>query len=83
MDGHTALSITAAMGVEGFLDRLRAALKDRSFRPLPVRERMIPQGRRQETPPGNRDGEFILPLLQLYVGMFRVGGGQAVPDLLA
>src|SRR5438309_8278898 len=38
VDGHTALSITAAMGVEGFLDRLRASLKDRSFRPLPVRE---------------------------------------------
>jgi len=29
--------------VEGFLDRLRASLKDRSFRPLPVRERMIPK----------------------------------------
>ena len=43
MDGHTALSITAAVGVEGFLDRLRASLKDRSFRPLPVRERMIPK----------------------------------------
>ena len=43
VDGHTALSITAAVGVEGFLDRLRAALKDRSFRPLPVRERMIPK----------------------------------------
>src|SRR2546430_8711838 len=43
VDGHTALSITAAMGVEGFLDRLRASLKDRSFRPLPVRERMIPK----------------------------------------
>jgi len=43
VDGHTALSITAAVGVEGFLDRLRASLKDRSFRPLPVRERMIPK----------------------------------------
>ena len=43
VDGHTALSVTAAMGVEGFLDRLRASLKDRSFRPLPVRERMIPK----------------------------------------
>ena len=29
------------------------------------------------------DGEFILPLLQPCVGMFRVGGGQAVlADLL-
>jgi RNA-directed DNA polymerase len=43
VDGHTALSITATAGVEGFLDRLRASLKDRSFRPLPVRERMIPK----------------------------------------
>src|SRR5216684_6952684 len=43
VDGQTALSITAAVGVEGFLDRLRASLKDRSFRPLPVRERMIPK----------------------------------------
>ena len=43
LDGHTALSITAAMGVEGFLDRLRASLRARSFRPLPVRERMIPK----------------------------------------
>jgi RNA-directed DNA polymerase len=30
-------------GVEGFLDELRSQLKDRSFRPLPVRERMIPK----------------------------------------
>jgi RNA-directed DNA polymerase len=27
--------------VEEFLDRLRTALRDRSFRPVPVRERMI------------------------------------------
>ena len=30
-------------GVEEFLDELRDSLKDRSFRPLPVRERMIPK----------------------------------------
>ena len=30
-------------GVEEFLDELRSAIKDRSFRPLPVRERMIPK----------------------------------------
>src|SRR4029453_5957761 len=29
--------------VEGFLDRLRTALRDRSFCPVPVRERMIPK----------------------------------------
>ncbi|MGW0633835.1 hypothetical protein [Streptomyces sp. NPDC002758] len=43
VDGHTALSITAPHGVEVFLDRLRSQLKDRSFQPLPVRERMIPK----------------------------------------
>jgi RNA-directed DNA polymerase len=31
------------MGVEDFLDRLRLQMKDRSFRPVPVRERMIPK----------------------------------------
>ena len=31
------------MGVPGFLEDLRAALKDGSFRPLPVRERLIPK----------------------------------------
>jgi RNA-directed DNA polymerase len=43
VDGHTAGSIQAGEGVEEFLDRLRTSLKDRSFRPLPVRERMIPK----------------------------------------
>ncbi|MFR9799987.1 hypothetical protein ACL02U_29450 [Streptomyces sp. MS06] len=43
VDGRTAASIEAGQGVEGFLDELRASLKDRSFRPLPVRERMIPK----------------------------------------
>src|SRR5215472_10199295 len=42
VDGRSAWYIEAA-GVEGFLERLRFALKDRSFRPLPVRERMIPK----------------------------------------
>jgi RNA-directed DNA polymerase len=42
VDGYTAYAIQAR-GVEGFLGRLRSALKDRSFRPLPVRERMIPK----------------------------------------
>jgi RNA-directed DNA polymerase len=30
-------------GVAGFLEEIRSGLKDRSFRPLPVRERMIPK----------------------------------------
>ncbi|HEU4361777.1 MAG TPA: group II intron reverse transcriptase/maturase, partial [Mycobacterium sp.] len=42
VDRRTA-SFIAAHGVEGFLDELRLGLKDRSFHPLPVRERMIPK----------------------------------------
>lgn len=43
VDGLTARSIEAVQGVESFLDGLRSQLKDRGFRPLPVRERMIPK----------------------------------------
>lgn len=43
VDGRTAASIAQRTGVEEFLDGLRASIKDRSFRPLPVRERMIPK----------------------------------------
>ena len=43
VDGATAASVAEVTGVEVFLDRLRASLRDRSFRPLPVRERMIPK----------------------------------------
>jgi RNA-directed DNA polymerase len=43
VDGRTAGSIAERTGVEVFLGGLRSALKDRSFRPLPVRERMIPK----------------------------------------
>ena len=43
VDGLTARSIEAGRGVEEFLDGLRSSLKDRSFRPLPVRDRMIPK----------------------------------------
>jgi RNA-directed DNA polymerase len=43
VDGATAYSVESELGVEVFLDRLRVSLKDRSFRPLPVRERMIPK----------------------------------------
>jgi RNA-directed DNA polymerase len=43
VDGQTAASIAAWKGVEEFLDELRCRLKDRSFTPLPVRERMIPK----------------------------------------
>jgi RNA-directed DNA polymerase len=43
IDGRTARSIEGVQGVEGFLGELRSQLKDRSFRPVPVRERMIPK----------------------------------------
>src|SRR6476660_6368388 len=43
VDRRTASSITLHGGVGDFLDTLRSMLKDRSFRPLPLRERMIPK----------------------------------------
>jgi len=43
VDGVTAEYVEQVAGVPGFLDDLRAALKDGSFRPLPVRERKIPK----------------------------------------
>jgi hypothetical protein len=39
VDGVTADYFRDVVGVPGFLDYLRAALKDGSFRPLPVRQR--------------------------------------------
>jgi RNA-directed DNA polymerase len=43
VDGQTVYYVETVRGVEGFLDELRAQVRDRSFRPLPVRERMIPK----------------------------------------
>ena len=43
VDGVTVLGVEQRLGVPGFLDDLRSAVKDGSFRPLPVRERMIPK----------------------------------------
>ena len=43
VDGQSAYYVEAEVGVGVFLDRLRAEIKDRSFRPLPARERMIPK----------------------------------------
>ena len=37
VDGLTVADVEEQAGVPGFLDDLRAALKDGSFRPLPVR----------------------------------------------
>lgn len=44
VDGDTAWRIEAtAAGVAGFLEKVRASIKDRSFAPLPVKQRMIPK----------------------------------------
>jgi RNA-directed DNA polymerase len=43
VDGLTAVDVENKIGVPGFLDDLRTTLKDGSFRPLPVRERVIPK----------------------------------------
>jgi RNA-directed DNA polymerase len=43
VDAQTAYSIRAEIGEERFLSDLRRDLKTRTFRPLPVRERMIPK----------------------------------------
>jgi RNA-directed DNA polymerase len=43
VDGMTAAYVGEVVGVPGFLGDLRAAVKDGSFRPLPVRERKIPK----------------------------------------
>ncbi|MFF3956027.1 hypothetical protein ACFYY1_22770 [Streptomyces sp. NPDC001890] len=40
VDGLTAIDVEESIGVPGLLNDLRAALKNGSFRPLPVRERM-------------------------------------------
>ncbi|MET7319626.1 group II intron reverse transcriptase/maturase [Streptomyces sp. NPDC005549] len=43
VDGLTAAEVEERFGVPGFLDGLRAQLKQGSFWPLPVRERKIPK----------------------------------------
>ncbi len=43
VDGLTVADVEAAIGVPGFLDDLRAQLKQGAFGPLPVRERKIPK----------------------------------------
>ena len=43
VDGQSAYYVQAVVGAGEFLGRLRGSLKDRSFRPVPVRERMIPK----------------------------------------
>jgi len=45
VDGLRTADVPGLLGgVDAFLDDLRAQLKDGTFRPLPVRERLIPKG---------------------------------------
>ena len=43
VDGLTVAGIEESIGAPGFLDDLRASLKAGTFRPLPVREKVIPK----------------------------------------
>lgn len=43
VDDMTVADVEEHVGIPGFLNDLRASLKDGSFRPLPVRERTIPK----------------------------------------
>src|SRR4051795_13460578 len=44
VDGATVDAVEQTVGVPGFLDDLRARVKGGTFRPLPVRQRLIPKG---------------------------------------
>jgi hypothetical protein len=54
VDRYTVREITERVGVEAFLADIRHRLKARTFRPLPVRERMIPK-------PGGRLRKLGIP----------------------
>jgi RNA-directed DNA polymerase len=43
VDGWTVAAVEETVGVVGFLDDLRAQVKDGSFRPLPVRQTVDPE----------------------------------------
>jgi RNA-directed DNA polymerase len=43
VDGMTAAYVRERIGAERFLEELRRQLRDRTFQPVPVRERMIPK----------------------------------------
>jgi RNA-directed DNA polymerase len=43
VDGWTVAAVEEYIGVPGFLDDLRASLKEGAFWPVPVRQRMIPE----------------------------------------
>jgi RNA-directed DNA polymerase len=60
VDGHTAAYITNVRGEDRFLADLRADLKARTFRPLPVRERMIPKASGKIHNLASRSYEWVL-----------------------
>jgi RNA-directed DNA polymerase len=55
IDGLTVADVEEIVGVQSFLDNLRADLKTGLIRPLPVRERLIPSRAGRE---GFGDSEF-------------------------
>lgn len=57
VDGETAYYIEVVRGVEGFLGDLRTDLKNRTFEPLPARERMIPK-------PGGKQRRLGIPTVR-------------------
>ncbi len=57
VDGATARYITVVRGEEAFLAELRADLKARTYRPQPVRERMIPK-------PGGKQRRLGIPTVR-------------------
>jgi hypothetical protein len=66
VDGRTAAFVRERIGVEDFLAELRDQLRSRSFRPLPVRERMIPKpGSRKRRRLGISDIALQHPLVAL------------------
>jgi RNA-directed DNA polymerase len=72
VDGRTAASIAGWTGVEEFLGALRASLKDRSFRPLPVRERMIPKANGKLRRLGIATDDSYCPSCNRVSGCFRL-----------
>ena len=75
VDGMTVRLVEERIGVQGFLDDLRAALKDGSFRPLPVRERMIPK-------PGG-SGKLRRLGIPAIADRVRAGADFTHPDVIA
>jgi RNA-directed DNA polymerase len=65
IDGQTARDIEAGPGVLAFLEDLREQLRSRTFRPVPVRERMIPK-------PGGRLRRLGIPTEPAYCPLGQV-----------